>query len=729
MSFNWDNCIICQETKADALKCPLNDPRHLANGSDVYATFLNNVKELRSIDALPCQLQLDEDTIVDDLIQNRASWHKLCNLKFTNSKVIRAKEAIERRKRANEPEAEPEEVKKGTSKRKKTSNSIWNCIFCTTDSNDKLHNFTTLEADRSLRQIASEVGDFELLSRISGGDLVAIEAKYHLSCLTSFRNNYRSFLSKKSKISETDDEKINECRAFIELVNFIEKSVEEGTQFFKLSELHSLFEGRLKDLGVTKTVNKTRLKKALLEHLEDAQEQHDGKNMVFVFKEGMRNILKEALKTRDFSDDAAVLAKAATIVRDDLFAHKGFNFSGCFQIECQQNSVPSSLKSLVAMILNGLNLKEQEKNESQACLTICQTIMFNTKKRTYSSKTSETRHSLLREPPLPLYLGLNIHAMTRSKTLVTKLFQMGISVSYDRIREIEDWLATSVSERFKEDGCVTPACLRKGIFSVGALDNIDHNPSSTTSASSFHGTGISIFQFPTKEVLGQEREPLTIPPTGTEQHALPDEYCIVPPTELKTNTVSVPERQMTTVQATLTDAITQEDRWVTHAMSKLSKDPVDAEDTITWAAYHSSLQPPPNEPHAITSLLPLFYEKAATPAMVKHGMDVLRQSITFLNPGQIPVMAVDQPLFALAKLVQWRYPTTHGENNYVVMFGGLHMEMALWNTLGDLLEKSGWTTALADADVASSGTADAFLKVSHLTRTRYAVNSYNHIPL
>ena len=134
--------------------------------------------------------------------------------------------------------------------------------------------------------------------------------------------------------------------------------------------------------------------------------------------------------------------------------------------------------------------------------------MFNTKKRTYSSKTSKTRHSLLREPPLPLYLGLNIHAMTRSKTLVTKLFQMGISLSYYRIREIEDRLATSISERFKEDECVTPACLRKGIFSVGALDNIDHNPSSTTSASSFHGTGISIFQFPTKEVLGQEREPL-----------------------------------------------------------------------------------------------------------------------------------------------------------------------------------------------------------------------------
>ena len=41
--------------------------------------------------------------------------------------------------------------------------------------------------------------------------------------------------------------------------------------------------------------------------------------------------------------------------------------------------------------------------------------------------------------------------------------------------EIEDSLATSLCERFKEDGCVSPACLRKGLFAVGALDNLDHN--------------------------------------------------------------------------------------------------------------------------------------------------------------------------------------------------------------------------------------------------------------
>lgn len=54
------------------------------------------------------------------------------------------------------------------------------------------------------------------------------------------------------------------------------------------------------------------------------------------------------------------------------------------------------------------------------------------------------------------------------------------------------------------------------------------------------------------------------------------------------------------------------------------------------------------------------------------------------------------------------------------MFGGLHIEMAMWTTYGDYLEGSGWTNALTEAGIASSGTADSFLKASHVMRTRHA---------
>ena len=46
------------------------------------------------------------------------------------------------------------------------------------------------------------------------------------------------------------------------------------------------------------------------------------------------------------------------------------------------------------------------------------------------------------------------------------------------------------------------------------------------------------------------------------------------------------------------------------------------------------------------ALLPLFYEKSATPAMIKHGLDIQRRAIEWINPGRIPVTTIDQPLVA-----------------------------------------------------------------------------------
>ena len=84
------------------------------------------------------------------------------------------------------------------------------------------------------------------------------------------------------------------------------------------------------------------------------------------------------------------------------------------------------------------------------------------------------------------------------------------------------------------------------------------------------------------------------------------------------------------------------------------------------------------------------------------------------------IIALDTLLYALAKLVQWDWPYIHGEDKCAIMFGGLHIEMAIWKTFGDYPESSGWTTALVQAGIASPGISDSFLKSSHLTRTRYA---------
>ena len=86
-----------------------------------------------------------------------------------------------------------------------------------------------------------------------------------------------------------------------------------------------------------------------------------------------------AVKDRDYSDDALILAKAAKIIRKDIFAHRQFKFTGTFPSDCQSESVPSSLLSLVSLILNCPDI-ERRGQGSQACLTITQLIDFNAKK-------------------------------------------------------------------------------------------------------------------------------------------------------------------------------------------------------------------------------------------------------------------------------------------------------------------------------------------------------------
>ena len=56
----------------------------------------------------------------------------------------------------------------------------------------------------------------------------------------------------------------------------------------------------------------------------------------------------------------------------------------------------------------------------------------------------------------------------------------------------------------------------------------------------------------------------------------------------------------------------------------------------------------------------------------------------------------------------------------MITLGGLHTEMAAFRTFGDILDVSEWTDALAQADIATAGTCEGFLRADHLTKTRRA---------
>ena len=57
--------------------------------------------------------------------------------------------------------------------------------------------------------------------------------------------------------------------------------------------------------------------------------------------------------------------------------------------------------------------------------------------------------------------------------------------------------------------------------------------------------------------------------------------------------------------------------------------------------------------------------------------------IDFINPGKVLVLAVvDQPVYAVAKKLQWIFSDELSKQKFDMM-GGLHIEMALWHTSED----------------------------------------------
>jgi len=142
--------------------------------------------------------------------------------------------------------------------------------------------------------------------------------------------------------------------------------------------------------------------------------------------------------------------------------------------------------------------------------------------------------NLNREPPLSVFLALKLHSQTRSKKLVELLHKYALDVSYKKVLIIEVNFAQTIADQTRNNSdIVCPTNLRQHIFTVAALDNLDHNPTSRTAKSSFHGTGISIFQFPSSQKPGLDLECLCINSqkagAGISGPILTHSYTFVPP--------------------------------------------------------------------------------------------------------------------------------------------------------------------------------------------------------
>ena len=248
--------------------------------------------------------------------------------------------------------------------------------------------------------------------------------------------------------------------------------------------------------------------------------------MILTVEEDVSRAIVECSQNT-WHDEGVILPKAARTVRRFPFTEEE-TFEGKLS-KRQKASLPFPLLNLVSLILDGETTIENASTNAETVTTnLAQLLRFNAVK-TKRICDGFLRHSKFNEPTLPVKIGLLVHAKTRKKSLVETLVAKGLSISYQRVQDIQKMVKNQLCDKFKKDGAVCPPSLQKELFLNAVTDNIDHNPSLIGAKSSFHRTSISFFQHPNSDVTGLNQFKLEKDSDNLPNLTLPKSYTDIKP--------------------------------------------------------------------------------------------------------------------------------------------------------------------------------------------------------
>ena len=343
-------------------------------------------------------------------------------------------------------------------------------------------------------------------------------------------------------------------------------------------------------------------------------------------------------------------------------------------------------------------------------------------RRRESSGEPHQQRNADKESPFLLYIGLKVFSATRSSKIICILHAHGLCVSYDRILRITQGLGEALLQLFHGDDAVTPGLPRAGLFTVGAKDKIGKNACCTISKSHYHETRKSLFYFPSSFNDGFERQYqqfAKVPSSRCKKVGeLPSFYTDVAEIAdlpqayyFTVSTVNIPENVNNSDLVSIVKK--REIEWLEH-ISSLNEFTSDS----SWSVYNAKKDDTEVVP-CVYSILTLLWQSVTTYVMQKHCIEVAKNVIDALNPGQVTFDTSDQPIYALSRRLQQMFPDSLGSGKYLPMFGGFHIKKRLLEIHGQLIAGSGLAQFFDQAKVSITAAGNVVVNVSQITSARY----------
>ena len=140
-----------------------------------------------------------------------------------------------------------------------------------------------------------------------------------------------------------------------------------------------------------------------------------------------------------------------------------------------------------------------------------------------------------------------------------------------------------------------------------------------------------------------------------------------------------------------------------------------------WSSYHTGKKCVPTPTSSNSSIFPLWKDVVHTPDLQHHLIKLCIEYRNTLNPRQVtPVDFSDQLIYALSKIIQWKYPELSFPK-YFALFGALHIEKESLIANEHLVAGTELDEILGDTSIDIAGLQTATIDVNHIHKARYTV--------
>lgn len=358
-----------------------------------------------------------------------------------------------------------------------------------------------LSATKKLLEAAETKQDEELLRSIRGYDLVAMGVRYHRSCYRYY-TNLKAF--DRLRGPQVKNQNTFYDDAYEEITSYVKKAVFDEARVVFMSDLLSMFNQKLQDLGVKQpSYRSEKLKKRLLKQYGDAlsfwQPRDLTKSEVIydsaiptgqIVESGLQSAEPtpspedKLSKKPNLESESATLHHAAKFIRRTLLDVKSTVSSPPKPGDFEEDKVPipDSIYNFLACVLHGEAVYQPSPRINLPISAHRQVLSIG---QDLTHAISRGRVKMQKHVAVPMI----VRNLSGTADLITMLNRMGHSLSYTQAEEME----TAVAEDEENERSLPSSSLRKS-FATFCWDNNDLQEETLSGRGTTHCTNGIVVQ-------------------------------------------------------------------------------------------------------------------------------------------------------------------------------------------------------------------------------------------